>query len=136
MVQNNLTKFTSDLIESSLPLDSERMFQANQVLEFSDFPNSRDEGWKYSRLNKVKNLKLQNQIDAEQNSALVNRNKIIIKDGLVLPFENTLGIVVETSAYRDQKTILVKIWFQSLGSAYWLYSHEVFHVKYQSFDIK
>jgi hypothetical protein len=45
--------------------------------------------------------------------------------------ENTLGIVVETSAYRDQKTILVKIWFQSLGSAYWLYSHEVFHVRHE-----
>ena len=94
LVQNNLTKFTSDLIESSLQLDLERMFQANKVLEFSDFPNSRDEGWKYSRLNKVKNLKLKNQIDAEQNSALVNRNKIIIKDGLVLPFENTRGIDV------------------------------------------
>ncbi len=36
-----------------------------------------------------------------------------------------LGIVVATEGYKDGSTLLVKVHFQSLGSAYWLHSYEV-----------
>jgi len=36
-----------------------------------------------------------------------------------------LGIVVATEGYKEQATLLVKVHFQSLGSAYWLHAHEV-----------
>ena len=45
--------------------------------------------------------------------------------------KNTLGIVVDVSGYRDKGIVLVKVWFQSLGSSYWLYSHEVFPVRHE-----
>ena len=41
---------------------------------------------------------------------------------------NPYGIVVAVEPLDDSYIILVKIHFQSLGSAYWLRSHEVEHV--------
>ena len=37
----------------------------------------------------------------------------------------SLGIVVAVEGYKEQATLLVKVHFQSLGSAYWLHAHEV-----------
>tara|TARA_R100000152_G_C6665989_1_gene103580 strand:+ start:376 stop:594 length:219 start_codon:yes stop_codon:yes gene_type:complete len=39
-----------------------------------------------------------------------------------------LGIVVGVEGYKNQATLLVKVHFQSLGSAYWLHAHEVIPV--------
>jgi hypothetical protein len=36
-----------------------------------------------------------------------------------------LGIVVDVEGYKDGSTVLAKVHFQSLGSAYWLHAHEV-----------
>ncbi len=41
-----------------------------------------------------------------------------------------IGIVLEVEGYSHKGAILVKVHFQSLGDAYWLYSHEVFHVNH------
>lgn len=38
---------------------------------------------------------------------------------------NTLGIVVAVEGYTSRTTVLVKVHFESLGDAYWLYSREV-----------
>ena len=38
------------------------------------------------------------------------------------------GIVVDVEGYKDGATLLVKVHFHSLGSAYWLHSYEVMHV--------
>jgi len=40
----------------------------------------------------------------------------------------SIGIVVAVEGYKNQATLLVKVHFQSLGSAYWLHAHEVFPV--------
>ena len=37
----------------------------------------------------------------------------------------TLGIIVAVEGYKNGTTVLVKVHFQSLGSAYWLHAHEV-----------
>ena len=37
----------------------------------------------------------------------------------------SIGIVVAVEGYKKQATLLVKVHFQSLGSAYWLHAHEV-----------
>ena len=36
-----------------------------------------------------------------------------------------LGIVVGVEGYKNQSALLVKVHFQSLGSAYWLHAYEV-----------
>ena len=41
---------------------------------------------------------------------------------------NPYGIVLQIEGYTDGATILVKVHFQSLGSSYWLYAHEVLPV--------
>lgn len=38
---------------------------------------------------------------------------------------NTIGIVVAVEGYKGGATVLVKVHFESLGDAYWLYSREV-----------
>jgi len=40
----------------------------------------------------------------------------------------SIGIVVAVEGYKNQATLLVKVHFQSLGSAYWLHAHEVLPV--------
>ena len=41
---------------------------------------------------------------------------------------NELGIVVQVEGHAGGSVILVRVHFQSLGSSYWLYAHEVFIV--------
>ena len=36
-----------------------------------------------------------------------------------------LGIVVGVEGYHKAATLLVKVWFTSLGNSYWLHAHEV-----------
>tara|TARA_Y100000593_G_scaffold87567_1_gene168202 strand:+ start:1491 stop:1727 length:237 start_codon:yes stop_codon:yes gene_type:complete len=49
---------------------------------------------------------------------------------------NELGIVVGVEGYKGGATVLVKVHFQSLGGAYWLYAHEVIHINSQILDKK
>ncbi len=37
---------------------------------------------------------------------------------------NKLGIVLAVEGYEDGSTVLVKVHFESLGNAYWLYARE------------
>ena len=41
---------------------------------------------------------------------------------------NPYGIVVQVEGHKGGEVILVKVHFQSLGSSYWLYAHEVQHI--------
>ena len=47
-----------------------------------------------------------------------------------------IGIVVGVEGYHKAATLLVKVHFQSLGSAYWLHAHEVIHINSQRLNIK
>ena len=47
-----------------------------------------------------------------------------------------LGIVVAVEGYKGGATVLIKVHFQSLGTAYWLYAHEVIHINSQILDKK
>ncbi len=38
---------------------------------------------------------------------------------------NPYGIVMQVEGHKNGAVILIKVHFQSLGSAYWLYAHEV-----------
>ena len=42
-----------------------------------------------------------------------------------------LGIVVDVEGYKNQSAILVKVHFQSLGSAYWLHAYEIIPINPQ-----
>ena len=41
---------------------------------------------------------------------------------------NELGIVLAVEGHKNGAVILVRVHFQSLGSSYWLYAHEVIHI--------
>tara|TARA_B100001123_G_C14668945_1_gene772731 strand:- start:49 stop:279 length:231 start_codon:yes stop_codon:yes gene_type:complete len=41
---------------------------------------------------------------------------------------NPYGIVLQVEGYEEGATILVKVHFQSLRQAYWLYAHEVIRI--------
>ena len=45
-----------------------------------------------------------------------------------------LGIVVGVEGHKDGTVLLVQVHFQSLGSAYWLYAHEVIPVHPRMFE--
>jgi len=49
---------------------------------------------------------------------------------------NPLGIVLAVEGHKDGAVVLVKIHFESLGSAYWLYAYEVFPVNPTSLEDK
>ena len=49
---------------------------------------------------------------------------------------NELGIVIDVEGHKNGPVVLVKVHFQSLGSAYWLYAHEVIHINSQMLDKK
>ena len=41
---------------------------------------------------------------------------------------NTIGIVLAVESYPEGAAVLVKVHFESLGDAYWLYAREVFSI--------
>ena len=45
-----------------------------------------------------------------------------------------LGVVVAVEGYKDGSTVLVKVYFQSLGSAYWLHAQEVIAINPPIFE--
>tara|TARA_Y100000593_G_C4276118_1_gene320164 strand:+ start:1123 stop:1359 length:237 start_codon:yes stop_codon:yes gene_type:complete len=47
-----------------------------------------------------------------------------------------LGIVVDVEGYKNQAVLLVKVHFQSLGSAYWLHSYEVIPINPRMFEAR
>jgi len=49
---------------------------------------------------------------------------------------NKLGIVIAIEGHKDGAVVLVKVHFESLGGAYWLYAHEVLSVNPTSLEDK
>jgi hypothetical protein len=58
-------------------------------------------------------------VDSEVLLAYIHEN--VYKQWVTNPF----GVVVDVEGYMDGRTTLVKIHFESLRNAYWLYASEV-----------
>ena len=86
--QNKLALFTENLTLSSLSISSELKEQALAVLNANDFPTTRQEDWKYTRVGRIASIK------ATQNHSI---NTISISDKLD---KSTLLFVFENGQFR------------------------------------
>lgn len=83
LINNSLKEFTKNLVQSELTLNEKFEEIANQALLDLDFPTSKVEAWKYSRLNKVKALRLTNSKPLSGPVEEANENSILVIDGVV-----------------------------------------------------
>ena len=82
---NKLAAFMEGLAPSNLPLPSSIMKIADETLNKCDFPSTRSENWKYTRVGRISNLKLTNSI---QGTLHLDQQFLISKDAITLVFEN------------------------------------------------
>ena len=75
---SKLKQFTTDFVETKLPLREEILSKSKQVLDNLDFPTTRDEQWKYTRLTKLSQLSLIQTPNAQSEStAILNNSQVI-----------------------------------------------------------
>ncbi len=75
---SKLKQFTTDFVETKLPLREEILSKSKQVLDNLDFPTTRDEQWKYTRLTKLSQLSLIQTLNSQSNStAILNNSQVI-----------------------------------------------------------
>ncbi len=60
MEQSKLQKFTKAFKETTIAFSQSELERAREVVFNSEFPTTRNENWKYTRLGKLQNLELQN----------------------------------------------------------------------------
>ena len=87
---SKLSAFVEKLSKTLLPLDQKITLKAQEVIESMDFPTTRNEAWKYTRLGKITGIKLEDKVDR---FGTLSREKInakfqISKSGLTFVFEN------------------------------------------------
>jgi Fe-S cluster assembly protein SufD len=82
---NKLAAFMEGLVPSTLPLPSSIMKIADETLNNCDFPTTRLENWKYTRVGRISNLKPTNSI---QGTLHLDQQFLISKDAITLVFEN------------------------------------------------
>lgn len=82
--QNKLALFIENLRLSSLPLSNELKEQAQVILNTSDFPTTRQEDWKYTRVGRIAS------INATQNQQKnpISISEVLDKSTLLFVFEN------------------------------------------------
>jgi Fe-S cluster assembly protein SufD len=82
---NKLTSFIQELEPTSLNFNENRIASAANTLENSDFPTTRTEAWKYTRVAKIANLKLKNSLPGTLH---LDQRFLISKDAYTFIFEN------------------------------------------------
>ena len=89
---SKLSAFVDKLSKTLLPLDQKITHKAQEVIESMDFPTTRNEAWKYTRLGKITGIKLENKIDRVGNLSREKINSLfqVSKNGLTFVYENGL----------------------------------------------
>jgi Fe-S cluster assembly protein SufD len=82
---NKLVAFTEGLRPSLLPLSPAVLKRAEETLDSCDFPTTRNEAWKYTRVGRIANLKPSNSI---QGTLHLDQKFLISKNAITLVFEN------------------------------------------------
>lgn len=83
--ENKLTAFSESLIPTKIGLSQELINSSKYVLSSIDFPNTRNEAWKYTRVGRIANLRPSNTI---QGTLHLDQSYLISKDAFTFVFEN------------------------------------------------
>jgi len=88
---SKVTSFVEFLPKTKLPFNNELLLKASEVLKSIDFPTTRTEAWKYTRLGRIAAIPTREQIArAGKNLSreFINANFQISNNGLTFVFEN------------------------------------------------
>lgn len=83
--ENKLAAFSEGLIPTAIGLSQELINTAENVLSNIDFPTTRNEAWKYTRVGRIANLRPSNAL---QGTLHLDQSYLISKDAIILVFEN------------------------------------------------
>lgn len=124
---SKLNAFRADLSSSTLAIPAEKLSQAFDFLAANDFPTTRHEDWKYTRLARIANLKFEpqsNTISQETTKICGNSLRFVFVDGTLTEKPSTLptGLVCkniqECNADELQNISANSTIFESLNLAY------------------
>ncbi len=87
---SKISTFVEKLTKTLLPLNPALITKSLDVIENTDFPTTRDEAWKYTRLGKITGIKLEDKVDrfGSLSREKINAKFQISRSGLTFVFEN------------------------------------------------
>ena len=83
--ENKLAAFSAGLTPTTLGLAADLTQRAEETLQTLDFPTTRSEAWKYTRVGRIANLQLKN---THQGTLHLDRKFLISTDAITFVFEN------------------------------------------------
>lgn len=83
--ENKLAAFSEGLIPTAIGLTQELIKSSEKSLSETDFPTTRNEAWKYTRVGRIANLRPSNTI---QGTLHLDQSYLISKNAITLVFEN------------------------------------------------
>lgn len=93
---NKLTSFIQDFEPTKIGISKDILDLASKTLEQIDFPTTRNEAWKYTRVGRIANLKLKNTLPGTLH---LDQRFLISKDAFTFVFEN--GKYVSSLSSKD-----------------------------------
>lgn len=125
---SKLKQFSANFVETNLHLPNDILSNSKEILDNLDFPTTRDEQWKYTRLSKLSQLSLHqtsNSVSASK-SPLSNSQIISIVNGNLASFSSIEGVnITKFSDAIEEKVNLIgkyvnldKNIFNALNSLY------------------
>lgn len=100
---NKLTSFIQELEPTALNVPKEVLTQAAETIARNDFPTTRNEAWKYTRVGKIANLKLTNSIPG---TIHLDQRFLLSKDAFTFVFENGKFISALSSNHLPEGLIV------------------------------
>jgi Fe-S cluster assembly protein SufD len=91
---SKLKQFSASFVESTLPLNEDIISKSKEVLSEFDFPTTRNEQWKYTRLTKLSQLKLHQSSNThlKSNAPLNNIQVISVVNGNIASVSQISGV--------------------------------------------
>jgi Fe-S cluster assembly protein SufD len=83
--ESRMNSFTASLTASAIAVSEELRMQAEKTLNSLDFPTTRNEAWKYTRLNRISKLELST---GHAGTLHLDSNFLISQEAYTLVFEN------------------------------------------------
>lgn len=125
---SKLKQFSANFVETNLPLSEEILNKSKEVLENYDFPTTRDEQWKYTRLTKLSQVSFhQTTLSEAKSTTLLNDFKAIsIVNGNIVAYPLINGVTIAKFSEISQDKLhlvgqnidLEKNIFNALNSRY------------------
>lgn len=104
LTQNNVASFAQNWTETTLPFSNTSLSEAKAVLENNPFPNTRVEGWKYTRLAKISKQNFTSTPISEKSLSAVAQN--ISKYNVL---QNASTLVFVNGHYSDELSTISAI---------------------------